>query len=103
MSIPVIGDIRNFYCKCIEKKISEFKSEFKQDNSGLTQHHVATPSPSTTSWICKCKRGKSWEVSTGIFSSKTITQFQYYWECMNCGKKTSIGIWDNEGNSYGDD
>ena len=38
----------------------------------------------------------------GIFSSVEVVLFKYYWECMNCGKKTDIGVWDNFGRSYGD-
>lgn len=98
MAIPVLGEIKNFYCQCIEKS----KSEYTQDRYGVTQHNIAIPTPSSTSWICKCKQKKSWKENTGLFSSTWITAFEYYWECMNCGKKTSIGVWGSNGSSYGD-
>lgn len=99
MAQPTQGEVRNFYCKCIEKT----RSEFERDRLGLLkEHNISVPTPSATSWICKCRKYKSWKQSTGLFSSIYITAFEYYWECMNCGKKTIIGVWGNNGVSYGD-
>ena len=99
MSTPVIGAIQQFYCDCLEKK----KTESLRDRDFRTEERTSTEQgPLSVGWICKARKQKSWTESTGLFSSREVGAYMYYWECVNCGKKREIGIWDSDGRSYGD-
>ncbi len=83
MAKPVSGETMQAYCDCANKKRDE--------------SNPVVSSPVQTTWVCKSKYKDS--VSSGIFSS--VARFLYFWECLNCGKKRNIGIWDANGASYG--
>lgn len=79
MGKPEPGQTLNTYCACVNK----------DNHSSYSSNH--------TTWICKAV----FKRRTGFWSGdKRI--FEYYWECMNCGKKKPIGEWDDDGTFYGD-
>lgn len=67
-SKPVVGQTMTTYCECANEKRDSY-------------------STINTTWICKGKI-----VQTGFWPSSNITEF--YWECLNCGKKRTIGKWN---------
>jgi len=83
MSMPVTGSTIRAYCDCANKK--------RDESSPVIAGAIET------TWICKSEYKDT--VKSGVFSS--IGRYRYYWECLNCGKKRLIGIWDNEGNCWG--
>ena len=83
MSVPIPGSSIVAYCDCANKKRDE--------------SNPVVAAPVNTTWTCKCEYLD--KVSTRIFSS--IARFQYYWVCLNCGKKRLIGVWDTDGSYYG--
>ena len=99
MSIPVIGSTQNFYCDCIQK---EKKESFRDRDYSTEERTFTERGQLTAAWICKARHKKSWTQSTGVFSSRQISTWLYYWECLNCGKKRNIGVWDSDGANYGD-
>ena len=69
MGKPEPGAVLNTYCACVNKD---------NESSYLSNQ---------TTWICKAVFIK--EKLSFWHDSKRI--FEYYWECMNCGKKKPIG------------
>ncbi len=99
MAQPTTGEVQHFYCDCLVKKRQESFSDkdYRKEERTLTERTTGT-----TAWICKCRKYKSFRRSKCLFSSEWVTTWQYWWECMNCGKQRVIGVWDSEGGSYGD-
>src|ERR1035437_7349658 len=100
MFVPTQGEIRLIYCDCLHKKQVD---SFKSSQQGTSERIVTDNSTGTTSWICKCKYVRSFSRKTGFFSSEVVGIWQYFWECMNCGKTRVIGNWDGDGNGHGND
>lgn len=91
MSAPIVGEYKQLYRSCLERT----RKETYRDTSYRTEKRsVSERGPQSTTWVSKCRKFKD----IGLFT----TAWMYYWECMNCGKKTDIGVWDNKGSSYGD-
>lgn|GEM_PF-6347599 len=95
MAIPEIGSIQNFYCDCLG---SERKESYRDSYSRSEERTVKQNGPLSTAWVCKARFLK--QISTGVFS--TASTWMYYLQCMNCGKTRDIGVWDSNGNNYGD-
>lgn len=67
MSVPSVGQTMSSYCECANKE---------RGYSAIQ-----------TTWVCKAER-------RGSILRMNI--FEYYWECLNCGKKRIIGTWEKK-------
>jgi hypothetical protein len=57
---------------------------------------------STTIGACSCNKFHTRETTWAITSEYAgrmngISNYSYYWTCLNCGKKREIGKWDENG------
>ncbi len=66
---PIPATTMQCYCDCANKLRDESQP-------------VVTEAVLTT-WICKATEGRV----------KGRSAREYYWECINCGKRRSIGVW----------
>lgn len=99
MSKPEDGTQQSFYCDCCKSSRNE---SFKDKDARTEERIINEQNGMATTWICKCRYIKSFNVFTGFFSSESVSLWMYYWECMNCGKVRDIGVWDSKGAGYGD-
>ena len=102
MATPNTGDIQHFYCDCIETKTSERSHQSRGYDSESKERTVTHTGPQTTSWGTRSRHFHTFRVKTGFLKSYWIFTYEYWWECMNCGKKRKIGVRDTNGVCYGD-
>ena len=99
--IPTIGEIRQFYCQCIESS----RAEKYRDSTSRTEERTFTERKTAdkTEWIIKAHHKGDFSRGAGLFSSGiAMSYWEYFWECLNCHKRTVIGVWDSDGANYGD-
>lgn len=63
---PVINAEKAFYCDCVDRE---------------------------TTWLCKAQPGGMALGRRG--EPITWGLHRYWWQCMNCGKRRTIGVWSD--------